>query len=266
MTVPHAALVALLGILIAAASSAGVGSERKTGVYCPVSGEAVVAGTSDEGAVLGTAECTERFRRFVATTVGEVRATYKLFFEDLGADPRRIDGVSRLIAREQLLSTGWVSQSSLSHGQSATDAKLLQETDAALRSLLTEQDFAALRRYQQTLPTRELLEPVLSRLDSDGVPPTRENLERAVADVHAWSLKLVDRTRENGGDQVKSCEQAEAFMSRREAQLLAILSRSLNEQQVSIARTYYQERAEQREKETADRVKATGKPCALREF
>jgi hypothetical protein len=197
-----------------------------------------------------------------------VRTSYRHFFEELHADPETIDTLSWLIAREELLSTGWMSLSegSVSHDQSASDAMLLQETDTSLRALLTHEDFALLQKYRKSLPTRELLQPVVARLESAGMPPSKAQMERAVEDVQSWSSGLVDRAREDGSNEVMSCEQADAFMNGRDAQLLAILSRSLDERQASVARAYYRELIEQREKRLGDRTRADTAPCTINHF
>jgi hypothetical protein len=109
-------LASLILVLVPVISSA-------EDAYCPVSSDEVVAGTSDQGATLDSAACTEKFRRFVNETVTEVRRSYGPFFEGLRADPKTIDALSRLIAREQLLATGWMSlsESFVSHAPSASD-------------------------------------------------------------------------------------------------------------------------------------------------
>jgi hypothetical protein len=68
-----------------------------------------------------------------------------------------------------------------------------------------------LEKYRQSLPTRELLRPVISRLQSAGLAPSREQLEGAVADVQSWAAGLVNRAHEDGGDDVRSCEDANAL-------------------------------------------------------
>ena len=73
------------------------------------------------------------------------------------------------------------------------------------------------------------------------------------------------RAHEDGADNVRSCEEADALANRREAELLAILSRSLDEKQTSVAGAYFRERTEQREKELASyRARAaSGDPCTV---
>lgn len=52
-----------------------------------------------------------------------------------------------------------------------------------------------------------------------------------------------------------------------EAELLAILSKSLDEEQASVARAYYRERAEQRKKELENYRARTGDaPCTIIQF
>ena len=265
----RAKLTALL-VLISTPVALGAQPDSETEpdyVYCDVSSEEVVAGTSEQAVTLDRGECTERLRRFVNETVAEVRSSYQPYFDGLGADPEMLGALSRLIARRDLLSTGWMSRSqpSFSHGQSASDAALIQETNSHLQQLLTQEELELLEKYRQSLPTRELLRPVISRLQSAGLAPSREQLEGAVADVQSWGAGLVNRAHEDGGDDVRSCEDANAFANRREAQLLAILTRSLDEKQASVAGAYFRERADQREKELASyRAKAgNSAPCSI---
>jgi hypothetical protein len=233
MTRPTMARAALLVmILIPVASSAPADSEDDSDVYCPpVSGEEVVAGTSEQGVTLATAECTRKFRRFVSEKVSEVRSSYEAFFEALRADSKMIDALSRLIAREDSLSTDWI----------------------------------ALRKFKRTLAERELIKPVVSRLKSAGMPPSSAQLERVVEEMQSWESGLARRAGEETYD--PSCERAVVLWNSREAELLAILSRSLDEGQASVARAYYRERAEQRKKELDDNRARTGNaPCTIVQF
>jgi len=236
-------------------------------VYCDVSSEEVAAGTSEQALTLDRGECTERLRRFVNETVAEVRSSYQSYFDGLGADPERVGALSRLIARRDLLSTGWMSRSEpwVSHGQSESDAALIRETNSQLQQLLTQEELESLEKYRQSLPTRELLRPVISRLQSAGLAPSREQLEAAVADVQSWGAELVNRAHKDGGDDVRSCEDANALASRREAELLALLTSSLDKKQASVAGAYFRERADQREKDLASyRAKAgNSAPCSI---
>lgn len=236
-------------------------------VYCDVSSEEVVAGTSEQAFTLDRGECTERLRRFVNETVAEVQRSYEPYFDGMGANPEMLGALSRLIARRDLLSTGWMSRSvpSVSHGQSESDAALIHETNSQLQQLLTQAELGLLEKYRESLPTREFLRPVISRLQSAGLAPSREQLEGAVADVQSWTAGLVNRAHE---DDVRSCEDFNALANRREAQLLAILTRSLDEKQASVAGAYFRERADQREKELASyRAKAgNGAPCSIRQI
>lgn len=263
------ALLVLMFTLVALGAEPG--SDTDNGyVYCDVSSEEVVAATSEQAVNLDRAECTERLRRFVSVTVAEVRSSYQPYFDVLRADPEMLDQLSRLIARRDLLSSGWISRSDppVSHGQSASDATLIQATNSLLQQLLTQEEFGLLEKYRKSLPTRELLRPVISRLQSAGLTPSREQLERAVADVQSWTAGLMARAHEDGGDEVQSCEDANALANRREAQLLATLSRSLDEKQASAAGAYFRERAEQRGKELASyRARAgTSAPCTIRQI
>jgi hypothetical protein len=205
----------------------------------------------------------------VNETVAEVRSSYQPYFDGLGANPEMLDASSR-IARRDLLSTGWMSRSepSVSHGQSESDAALIQETNSQLQQLLTQEEFELLEKYRQSLPPRELLRPVISRLQSAGLAPNREQLEGAVADVQSWAAGLANRAHEDGGDDVRSCEDANALANRREAQLLAILTRSRDEKQASVAGAYVRERADRREKELASYRAKTGNnaPCWIRQI
>lgn len=242
---------------------------RAEEAYCPVSSDEVVAGTSDQGATLPTVTCTEMFRRFVNETVAEVRSSYASFFEVLRAQPKVIDELSRLIAREALLSTGWVSrwETMVSHAPSASDSMLLQETSTLIQALLTQEDFASLRQYKTSLPTRELLKPVIDRLRSAGVPLSSEQLERVVNDVQIWAAGFMDGSRDDRDEDVKTCEQADALTNRREAQLVAVLLKSLDERQSAVVRAHYREAAEQREKQLADyRARAGNAPCSAIQF
>jgi hypothetical protein len=237
--------------------------------YCQISSDEVVAGTSEQGGTLDSAECTKSFRRFVNETVAEVRRSYEPFLEALRADPKMIDALSRLIAREDLLSTGWMSlsESSVSHAPSASDSRLLQETSTLLQELLTQEDFRSLQRYKRSLPTRELLRPVIDRLRLAGVPPSAEQLERAVNDVQIWAAGLMDRSGEDGADDSSTCEQRNTLVNRREAEIVAVLLESLDEKQSEVVRAYYRERAEQREQELVDYRARTGNaPCMIRQF
>lgn len=265
----------LTALFVLMATAVALGAEPDSGiepdyVYCDVSSEQVVAGTSEQAVTLERGECTERLQRFVNETVAEVRSSYQPYFEGLGADPEKLDALSLLIARRNLLSTGWMSRSepSVSHGQAESDAALIQETNSQLQQLLTQEELELLEKYRQSLPTRELLRPVISRLQSAGLAPSRAQLERAVADVQSWAAGLVNRAHEDGGDNVRSCEDANAFANRREAQLLAILTRSLDEKQAAVAGAYFRERADQRENELASyRAKAgNGAPCSIRQI
>ncbi|HKU13265.1 MAG TPA: hypothetical protein VJQ52_02665 [Steroidobacteraceae bacterium] len=68
-------------------------------------------------------------------------------------------------------------------------------------------------------------------------------------------------------DDIRTCEQADAFTNRREAQLLAILAKSLDEAQALIASAYYRERAERRERELSDYYERAGaEPCMAIQF
>lgn len=261
-------LTALL-VLMSTAVALGAQPDSATEpdyVYCDVSSEEVVAGTSEQPVSLNRGECTERLRRFVNETVAEVQRSYEPYFDGMGANPEMPGALSRLIARRDLLSTGWMSRSvpSVSHGQSESDAALIQETNSQLQQLLTQEELELLGKYRESLPTREFLRPVISRLQSAGLAPSREQLEGAVADVQSWTAGLVNRAHED--DDVRSCEEANALANRREAQLLAILTRSLDEKQASVAGAYFRERADQREKELASyRAKAgNGAPCSIR--
>jgi hypothetical protein len=256
----HSALLVLLLVPV---------TLRAEDAYCPVSSDEVVAGTSEQGTTLQTAVCTEKFRRFVNETVAEVRRSYDPFFETLRAEPKMIEALSRLIAREDLLSTGWVSRSEsiVSHAQSASDAMLLQETSTLIQELLTQEDFASLRKYKRSLPTRELLRPVIDRLHSAGVPPSREQLERMVDDVQIWAAGIMDPSRHDPDEDVTDCEQAAAVVNRRETQLVDVLLKSLGEKQSAVVRAYYREGAQQREKQLADALaKAGNAPCSIRQF
>jgi hypothetical protein len=240
--------------------------------YCSVSSEQVVAGTSDQEGSLEMTECTERFRKFLSTTMGEVRSSYTPLFEKLQADPQMIDALSRLIVRGQLLSTGWAATDSdglISHDATESDSIFREQTNTLLRERLTPEDFAVLQKYKESIPTRELLKPVLSRLESAGMPPSREQLESAIADIQSWAAGLLQTgTADNIAEYAApSCEQVDEFMNGREAQLLAILSKSLDEKQASVAQAYYRELAEQREKALATyRSKHGNSACATRVF
>ncbi|MFL6550245.1 MAG: hypothetical protein ACJ8OJ_16245, partial [Povalibacter sp.] len=67
---------------------------------------------------------------------------------------------------------------------------LLEETDTLLQQLLTRDEFVLLEHYRESLPTRELLRPIISRLQSAGLPPSKDQLERAVRDVQSWGAGL----------------------------------------------------------------------------
>ena len=268
----HPKLTALLVLMSApVVSGAEPDSNTDTGyVYCAdVSSEEVVAATSEQAITLDKAECTKRLRRFVSKTVAEVRSSYQPYFDDLRADPKMLDQLSLLIARRDLLSTGWISRSDppVSHGQSASDVALIRETNSQLQQLLTQEELELLERYRKSLPTREFLGPVISRLQSAGLTPSREQLERAVADVQSWTAGHMARDQEGRGDEVRTCEEGNALANRREAELLAILSRSLDEKQASVAADYFRERAVQREKELASyhAKAADGEPCMIRQ-
>lgn len=260
------ALFVLMSTPVALGAEPGSASEPEY-VYCDVTSEEVVSTTSEQAVALDSGECTERLRRFVNEIVAEVRSSYQAYFDGLGADPKEVRALSRLIARRDLLSTGWMSRSepSVSHGQSESDAALIQETNSQLRQLLTQEDFESLEKYRQSLPARELLRPVISRLQSAGVAPSREQWEAAVADVQSWGDGILNRAHEDGSDDVRSCEDANALASRREAELLAILTRSLDKKQGSVAAAYFRERADQREKDLASyRAKAGNTaPCSI---
>ncbi|MFL6551323.1 MAG: hypothetical protein ACJ8OJ_21735 [Povalibacter sp.] len=143
---------------------------------------------------------------------------------------------------------------------------LLQGTDTLLQQLLTRDEFVSLEHYRESLPTRELLRPIISRLQSAGLPPSKDQLERAVRDVQSWGAGLMERAHEDGSDDVRSCEDAERLEKRSDEQLVAVLSQSLEEEQAAIARDYYRERAEAREKQRANSVRAGNAPCVLRQF
>ncbi|HEY7640204.1 MAG TPA: hypothetical protein VH814_10800 [Steroidobacteraceae bacterium] len=258
-----------LFVLMSTPVALGAQPDSDTGpdyVYCDVSSEEVVAGTS-ELVTLDRGECTERLRRFVNETVAEVRSSYQSYFDGLGANPEMLGALSRLIARRDLLSTGWMSRSEplVGHGQSESDAALIQQTNSQLQQLLTQNELESLEKYRQSLPTRELLRPVISRLQSAGLAPSREQLEDAVANAQSWVAGLVNRAHEDGGDDVRSCEDANAFANRRDAQLLAILTRSLDEKQASVAGAYFRERADQRAKDLANYYAKAGHaaPCSI---
>jgi hypothetical protein len=166
-----------LWLLMCTSMASSAEPETNSGAaYCEVSSEEVVASTSEQGVTAETSEYMDRLRRFVSETVAEVRSSYKIFFEDLRAEPEMVDALSRLIARRELLSTGWISPSepSVSHDQSTSDSMLLQETDTLLQQLLTREEFALLENYRDSLRTRELLKPVISRLQSAGLPPSSD--------------------------------------------------------------------------------------------
>jgi hypothetical protein len=255
----------LVFVLVSIASTS---EAESASANCVVTSEQVAAGTSEQGVTLDDAACTQSFRHFVNDTFTRVRSSYEPYFEDLRADPETLEDLAWLIVRRDLLSTGWFarSESWLSHEPSATVAALLEETDVRLRQLLTHDEITQLENYRNSLPARELIQPMVSRLRSAGVPPTKEQHEHAVRDIHSWATGLMERAREEGADDIQTCEDAEAFTQRREAQLLGILSRSLEEDQMSIARNYYRERAEERERERKAREAASNEPCAVRYF
>jgi hypothetical protein len=216
---------------------------------CEVSAEQIAAVTANEPVMLETPDCTGLFRLFVNAQIRDARARYELFFQDIHADPQMVDRMSRLIVREQLLRGGWSSGNlnvSITHYSPELGAA--EKVASQMQQVLTAQDFASFERFQQTMVARSLLEQLTARLKTAGKPLTREQLESVVSDLQPLLAIRSDRAASvQLADPIANCERSAESFNRRDDQIQNVLGRTLNEDQMAVAQSYYEDLRERRQ-------------------
>ena len=136
-------------------------------VSCSVTDEQILAATAGEHFTLDTNRCTAGVRMMVEHTFSQVHKDHAAFYEQTHLNPEAAADVSLLLARRQLLSGTW-SAGPAERYTISKDSALLNQIEARLHEYLTSQQVLLLKEYEETIPARTLIEPVVSLLEKQG--------------------------------------------------------------------------------------------------
>lgn len=212
---------------------------------CSVSDQDIVAATAGQNVALETPGCTGGLNHMVDVTVTNINKLYAAFYGQGGLGPSEMEAVSRLLARRQLLSTGW-SADHAEHLEVDKDSALLSEVDARLREHLTSQQLASLKTYERTTPARHLLDPAATRLARRGRPLSEAQWAAVVPAVQRFFEDWLKSPPNTSTDSVQRCTDNHARMNQRDEHVHKILAASLDEEQREIAQAYYRDLFERR--------------------
>lgn len=231
-------------VIIAAIPSGSVQGEEARAlevpeVSCSVTDEQIVAATAREPLTLDTDRCTASVRMMVEHTFAQVHKDHAAFYEQTHLSPAAAADVSLLLARRQLLSGTW-SAGPAERYTISKDSALLNQIEARLHEYLTSRQVSSLKEYEETIPARTLIEPVVSRLEKQGRTVSELQYAEAVQNVKRFFAEwLKGLPTQTAVDPRKRCIDVNARMNRRDERIRDILARSLDEEQQDIADGYY---------------------------
>jgi hypothetical protein len=237
--------------LIAVTVSQSVDAEEPqasevTEVLCSVTDEQIVAATARQQVTLDTQDCTVSLKRMVEFTFSNVQKAYAAFYKQTHLNPAQAADVSMLLVRRQLLSGSWDAVG-VEHYTVSDDPALLTGIEERLHAYLTPEQIASLKAYEETIPARTLVEPVVSRLEKKARPLAELQYEEALQKVQQFFAEWIKRApAEKPADPRQRCIDSNARMNRRDEGIREILARSLDEEQLEIAEGYYRDLFERR--------------------
>lgn len=241
---------ATLVIMAATASESAKAEEAQAlevrEVLCSVTDEQIVAVTAHQEVTLDTQACTASVRHMIEHTFSRAHKAHAAFYKQTHLNPAAAADVSMLLVRRQLLSGSW-SAGPAEHYTISKDPALLNEIEERLHDYLTPQQVSSLKEYEETIPARTLIEPVVSRLEKQGRAVSELQYAEALQRVkHFFAEWLKGVPTQKAADPRQRCIDANARMNRRDERIREILARSLDEEQLYIAEGYYRDLFERR--------------------